>query len=113
MPVDLIEKTGDVFVIRMPGDTLFAGSVEVFRRVIEPLLDDHPRLVLDMRGVYFMDSLGLGALITCRTRANAGGGDLKLFGLEDPVFALLELVHMDRKFDIFETKEEAVSAFDL
>lgn len=112
MPADVTEKKRDVLAVRFPGESLHAGTVDVFRSEIEPLFVDHSRLVLDMSGLDFVDSSGLGALITCMNRANAHGGDLKLYGMKDTVYALFEMVRMDRQFDIFKTKEEAIRAFD-
>ena len=44
---------------------------------------------------------------------NAKVGDIKLFGLTKPVGTLFELIRMRRIFDIFNTKEEAVKAYQL
>jgi anti-sigma B factor antagonist len=60
----------------------------------------------------FMDSAGLGALLSCLRRLNGAGGDLKLFAMSKAVRSVVQITRMHRIFDIFDTKEEALQAFD-
>ena len=59
----------------------------------------------------FVDSSGLGAMLSCLRQLNATGGDLKLCGMSKAVRSVFELVRMHRIFDIYDTREQAVSAF--
>ena len=106
-----IEKMGDVTVVILPGERLDASDAKEFKRDIAPVLEAHSKVVFDMSQLRFVDSSGLGAILSCLRQLNAAGGDLKLCGLSKPVRALFELVRMHRVFNIFNTKEEAVSAF--
>jgi len=111
----------DIVVNRLNGaavatilvEELDASNAGDFRRDIAPVLDAHMRLVLDLSRLRFVDSSGLGAFISCLRKLNAAGGDLKLCGMSKPVRAVFELVRMHRVFDIFDTPEQAVRAFDL
>jgi len=67
--------------------------------------------VLDLSRLRFVDSSGLGALLSCLRQLTGRGGDLRLSGMSKPVRALFELVRMHRIFDIYPTKEEAIKAF--
>lgn len=106
-----IEKIGDVAVVEVRGEHLDASVAEEFKRDMAPVLEASPRMVLDMCRLQFVDSAGLGAILSCLRRVSAADGDLKLCGLTKPVRASFEIARMHRIFDIFATKEEAVKAF--
>src|SRR4051812_32521526 len=71
-----------------------------------------PHLVVDLSRVPFMDSTALATLIQGRKRCCAGGGDLVLCALQNPVRATIELMQLHRVFRIFPTQAEALAAFD-
>jgi anti-sigma B factor antagonist len=105
------EKIGDVTVVVLSGEQLDAGNAKEFKRDIAPLLEPRGKVVFDLAEVRFVDSSGLGALLSSLRQLNATGGDLKLCGMSKPVRALFELVRMHRIFDICITKDEAVRSF--
>jgi len=109
----VVNRLNGVAVATILVEELDASNAGDFRRDIAPVLDAHNRLVLDLSRLRFVDSSGLGAFISCLRKLNAAGGDLKLCGMSKPVRAVFELVRMHRVFDIFDTPEEAVRAFDL
>ncbi len=105
------ETVGTVVIARVKGDHLDAGTVEDFKAAAEPVLEKGLQVVFDLQSLTFIDSSGIGAIISCLRKLNTKGGDLKLCGLSRPVRSLFELVRMHRIFDIFETSDEAVAAF--
>jgi anti-sigma B factor antagonist len=107
-----IEQISDVSFARVPGETLDAGSAKDFKAAAAPLLVPGAKLVFDLSGLRFVDSSGLGALLSCLRQLNAIGGDLKLCGTSKPVRALFELVRMHRVFELCNSREDAVRAFD-
>jgi len=107
-----MEKTGGVMVVVLPGEQLDASNAKDFKRDIAALLEPRGKVVFDLAGLRFIDSSGLGAILSCLRRLNADGGDLKLCGMSKPVRALFELVRMHKIFDIYGTKEEAIRAFE-
>jgi anti-sigma B factor antagonist len=109
----VVNQVNGVAVATILVEELDASNVGDFRRDIAPVLEAHPRLVLDLSRLRFVDSSGLGAFISCLRKLNTAGGDLKLSGMSKPVRAVFELVRMHRVFDIFDTPEDAVRAFDL
>ena len=108
IPVDILDG---VSVATMPVDELDAGNAPEFKHDIAPLLQANDRLVLDLSRLRFVDSSGLGAILSCLRQLSAKNGDLKLCGLSKQVRGAFELVRMHRVFDIAETREEAVHAF--
>jgi anti-sigma B factor antagonist len=108
IPVDNVDSVG---VALIPVDELDASNAGEFKRDIGPVLQANTKLVLDLGHLRFVDSSGLGAMLSCLRQLSAKGGDLKLCGMSSQVRALFEIVRMHRIFDIYGTKEEAVKAF--
>ncbi|MHB1462771.1 MAG: STAS domain-containing protein [Armatimonadota bacterium] len=106
-----VTKSGDIAIVEIPGDHLDAGNVKEFKREITQVLNDNKKVVFDFGQLRFVDSSGLGAILSSLRTLNAAGGDLKLAALSKGVRALFELVRMHRIFDIFNTVDEAVKAF--
>ena len=109
IPLDNIDS---VAVATVPVDELDASNAEEFKRDMAPVLQANTKLVLDLSRLRFVDSSGLGAMLSCLRQLSAKSGDLKLCGMSKQVRGLFELVRMHRIFDIYGTKEEAVHAFE-
>jgi anti-sigma B factor antagonist len=107
-----VEDIGNVSIALVPGETLDAGSSKEFKAAAAPLLQANKKLIFDLSGLKFVDSSGLGALLSCLRQLNSVGGELKLCGTSKPVRALFELVRMHRVFELCNTKEDAIRAFD-
>jgi anti-sigma B factor antagonist len=105
------DKIGNVAVAVIPVDELDASNAGDLKRDIAPILEANTRLVIDLSHLRFVDSSGLGAMLSCLRQVTAKGGSLKLCGMSKQVRTTFELVRMHRIFDIFPTREEAVRAF--
>jgi len=106
-----VDKVGDVSIAAIPVAELDASNSGEFKRDIAPVLQANTKLVLDLSRVRYVDSSGLGAMLSCLRQLSAKSGDLKLCGMSKQVRALFELVRMQRIVDIYATREEAVAAF--
>jgi anti-sigma B factor antagonist len=106
-----VEQVGDVAVVVLPVEELDATSAHDFKRDIGPSLVEHSRIVLDLSRLHFTDSSGLGAFIWCLRTANANGGDVKLCGVSSHVAEVFATVRLDRVFDIYPSRDEAIHAF--
>jgi anti-sigma B factor antagonist len=105
------EKAGTVMHVICNGDSLDASTVKNFKEYMNPLFEQERQVVLGLQHVKFVDSSGLGALLSCLRVLRSRDGDIKLYGLNQQVIALFKLVRMQRIFDIYETGEEAIAAF--
>ncbi|MFO1413327.1 MAG: STAS domain-containing protein [Burkholderiales bacterium] len=101
----------DVLVFEYCGKSIDASNVREFRAAAESAMADRSRIVLDMSGIEFVDSSGLGVLIGCLREASGRKGDFKLCAMSRTVRALFELMRMHNVFNIYESREEAVRAF--
>lgn len=102
----------DVLVIELREDNLDASNVREFRDAVTALMQDRSRVVLDLSGVNFVDSSGLGALISSLRQANSRKGDFRLCELTRTVRALFELMRMHRVFTIHDSRADAVASFN-
>jgi len=107
------EKIGDVVVVKVQTEVLDAGNAKEFRAGITPILKEDVKIVFDMSPVNFLDSSGCGTILSCLRQLNSAGGDLKMFGLQQSVRTLFELIRLHRIIDIFNTRDEAVSAYRM
>lgn len=105
------EKIGNVTVVTPQVENLDASNTKEFRRDIEALVEPNAKVVLDLSRVNFVDSSGCGAILSYLRQLNTAGGDLKLCGISKAVRALFQLVRMHRIFDILNSREEAVKAY--
>ncbi len=106
-----VEKVGEVAVVEVPVEELDASNTGELKHDIAPVLEANTKLVIDLSRLRFVDSSGLGAMLSCLRQLTAKGGDLKLCGMQKQVRSVFELVRMHRIFDIYRTREEAVRAF--
>ena len=106
-----VDTIDSIAVAAVPVDELDASNAGEFKRDIGPVLQANTKLVLDLSQLRFVDSSGLGAMLSCLRQLSAKSGDLKLCGMSKQVRALFELVRMHRIFDIYGTREEAARAF--
>ena len=106
-----IEKSGDIAVVTLHAEHLDASIAEEFKRNMAPIVDANSKVVFDMTPLQFVDSAGLGAILSCLRRLSASNGDLKLCGLSKSVRAVFEISRMHRIFDIFPTRAEAIQGF--
>lgn len=68
------------------------------------------RLVLDLGKMDFIDSAGLGVLVSCLRRAAAEGGDLRLAEVPPFCRSIFELTRLTRVFEVNESVKQAISA---
>ena len=70
------------------------------------------QVVLDMASVEYLSSAGLGRLVALLKKSMAGGGCLHIATLRAEILELFEVMRLGRIFKIFDTVEEALSAFE-
>lgn len=105
------ESAGDNTLIHINEDYLDASNAAAFKNALQGELSGKKRIVLDLQHVNFIDSSGLGALISILKRVTGDGGELKLYGMTREVRALFELVRMHRIFEVYNSRDEALSSF--
>jgi anti-sigma B factor antagonist len=104
-----LDQSDNGYTICRPLGELDAFTVSQFRQTLAELASS-PRLLIDMSGVPFVDSAGLGALIGGIRRARELGGDVAVACNRPTLTRLLRTTGFDRIVTVAETIEEAEAA---
>lgn len=104
-----ITKTehGSHLVLEVQGDVDLYNVGEL-KQAIFKLLDeeDIPSLIIDMAGIEYMDSSGVGALVAGQKKMKSTGGKFGLLNINEEVLNILKLATLDQFFTIYENKSE-------
>ena len=105
-------QVGDVTLLDMSGKiTIGEGSVAL-RTAIRRLLEEgKKKILLNLAGVGYIDSSGIGELVSSYTAINNAQGQLKLLSLTEKLRDLLAITKLLTVFDTYENEEEALSSF--
>ncbi|MEP6590161.1 MAG: STAS domain-containing protein [Gemmatimonadota bacterium] len=100
-----------VTVVGLEGQLIVANRQEL-KQLIQDALDRGERkFLLDFTGTAYIDSSGLGALVSISKKVREASGDLRLVGLNEDLRSLFELTKLDTLFTISETTAEALEGF--
>ena len=114
MSLDVATRKTDTGVtVVMPSGRLDVAGAPALKAAIGELVRDDgtPRLVIDMEGVSFVDSTGLGSVIAALKLVKGSKGDLRLAAPNQQVRVVLELTTLDRVFAYYPTVEDALTDF--
>ena len=103
----------DVEVLEISGKVMGGSDLDLFRKAIKEIVDAGKlKLIIDMAGVKFINSSGLGILISGFISLKNKGGELKLIKiLDDKVKTPLRLTKLLDIIDYHDTEEEALASF--
>jgi anti-sigma B factor antagonist len=100
-----------IIVVDCAGRLVFGDESAALREAVRKLIPVHKQIVLNMKGVSYIDSGGLGTLISLYTAARNAGGDMKLASLSAKTLELLHVTKLLTVFDIRDTETDAVLSF--
>ncbi len=106
-----VSKQGDVTVVEVEGQLIVGNRQELKQRVLEQLESGDRKFVIDFSNTGYIDSSGLGVLVSLSKKIREQGGELRLSGLNEDLRTLFELTKLDTLFKIADTKEEALEGF--
>lgn len=112
--MDIQERVvGGATVVAIKGDiTLNKGADVLLKDKIQSLLQQgRVRLVLDLSGVAYVDSAGLGQLVQLHATSVSHGGRLKLVHLTKRLNDLLVVTRLSTVFDCYDTEADALASF--
>ncbi|MGA9773636.1 MAG: STAS domain-containing protein [Blastocatellia bacterium] len=104
-------KLNDITVFDLDGTFVLGGDAD-FKKHVETALSDGCRnLLINLAKVSYMDSSGLGELISGYTKMRRVNGQMKLLNLSKRLNQLLVITKLITVFEIFDSESEAVSSF--
>ena len=103
---------GDVVVLAISGKFLGGAYHEHFMGRIRSLVTEgHVDVLLDLTKVQYVDSTGLGSIVSGLTTLKKNSGHLKICSVPDRVDNILEITKMKLVLETFDTCEEALASF--
>jgi anti-sigma B factor antagonist len=100
-----------VTVLAPSGRLDVTGAPALKEAVSEAMKSGQARVIIDLEGVSFVDSSGLGSVVTALKQVRSSKGDLRLAAPNQQVRVVLELTTLDRVFPYYATVEEALTDF--
>ena len=111
--MDIKERVvGGVSILDLSGKVVLGeGDLQVKERIKDLLADGQKRILLNLAEVNYIDSAGLGSLISAYTTAKREGGSLKLVNLTKRIKDLLAITKLITVFETFDNEAEALASF--
>jgi anti-sigma B factor antagonist len=106
-----VSKSGDVTLIEVEGQLIVGNRQELKQQVLEQLEDGDHKFVIDFANTGYIDSSGLGVLVSLSKKIRERGGELRLSSLNEDLRTLFELTKLDTLFRITDNKEQALEGF--
>jgi anti-sigma B factor antagonist len=110
--MNIIERTiNDVTVLDLEGNLALNENARFRRHVTGAIDSGVHKLIVNLARVKYIDSRGLGELISCYTALQRVNGHIKLLHLSDRLKYLLAITKLDSVFETFDSEPVAVSSF--
>ena len=105
-------QAGDVTVLDMDGKITIGDGSVALRGAIKRLLDEgKKKVLLNLAGVGYIDSSGIGELVSSYTSINNAGGQLKLLRLTQKLQDLLTITKLLTVFDVYDSEADALTSY--
>jgi anti-anti-sigma factor len=105
-------RIGDVTLLQVAGRVVFGDGAPELRARINDLLDEaRLKFLLDLRGVTYIDSFGVGVIAAKYVSVRRKGGDMKLLRLSPRTHRVMRISGLLKIFESFEYEEEGVRSF--
>lgn len=105
-----VHEIDEVTVADLSGRVDAATSPEAKAQLHELIAEGHVKIVLNLRELTFLDSSGLGMLVSCLRRCVASGGDVCVAEAPEFVRSIFELTRLTRVFRICDSSQEAAQS---
>jgi anti-sigma B factor antagonist len=100
-----------ITVVDCNGRIVFGEESALLRDTVKKLISENNQLVLNLAGISYIDSGGLGTLVALYTTAHNVGGAIKLANLTPRVGDLLQVTKLVTIFEVFDSEQEAIDSF--
>lgn len=106
-------RSGEVTILDLKGRLRVGGNAVALHRSIRTLIVEKKiRILLNLAGVTFIDSCGLGELVASQVSVENKGGEIKLVGLTETLRELFQATRLLAVFDVYESEADAIRNFD-
>jgi anti-sigma B factor antagonist len=107
-----VRQVGDVAIVDITGNIVFGEESAALHAVVSGLLKKgQKQILLNLGGVNFIDSMGMGSLVGAFTSVRKQGGELKLLNLSNKVADVMEMTRLYTVFDVMIDEVAGVKSF--
>lgn len=103
-----VTKENDVTVVAVEGQLIVGNRQELKQKVLDELENGERKFVVDFDQTGYIDSSGLGVLVSLSKKIREQGGELRLASLNEDLRTLFELTKLDTLFKISDSRAEAL-----
>jgi len=100
-----------IAVLDCAGRIVFGDESSLLRDTAKKMINENKRIVLNLSGVNYIDSGGLGTLVSLFTTAQKAGGSIKLANLTERVGDLLQVTKLLTVFEVYDSEEKALDSY--
>jgi anti-sigma B factor antagonist len=111
MTFSVRKESNGVVVVAVDGQLIVGNRQELKQRILDALEAGDRKFLVDFSRTGYIDSSGLGVLVSLSKKIRDQGGDLRLAGLNEDLKTLFELTKLDTLFGISDSPDEALTAF--
>lgn len=104
-------KQDDVVVVDVDGQLIVGNRQELKQKVLDELEGGERKFLIDFANTGYIDSSGLGVLVSLSKKIREQGGELRLSNLNEDLRTLFELTKLDTLFQIADSRGEALAGF--
>lgn len=106
------KNNGTIGILEIRGSLVGDGDTDELRTAAGDFLEQGiRRAVIDLRRVNYLNSTGIGAIISVHTTFRRASGDVRLAGLTDNVQSLLVITRLIDVFEVYDSLDEAIASF--
>lgn len=100
-----------VMIVSCQGRIVFGEESNYLRETLKRVLASNRKIVLNLAGVSYIDSGGLGTLVGVYSSARASGAEIKLASLGQKLRDVLQITKLVTVFEVYDTEQQAVQSF--
>ena len=100
-----------IAVLDCAGRIVFGDESSLLRDTAKKMINENKRIVLNLSGVSYIDSGGLGTLVSLFTTPQKAGGSIKLANLTERVGDLLQVTKLLTVFEVYDSEEKALDSY--
>jgi anti-sigma B factor antagonist len=106
----VLDRRDDVLMVDVEGQLVVTNRQDFKQAILDEVELGARTIVVDFTQSGYIDSSGLGALVSLSKRVRDAGGDVRLTGLNEDLRRLFELTRLDQLFPLYATRADALSA---
>ena len=112
MKIDIVVQ-GDVAILSVSGEVDVSNAVDIKASIKDQLTAGLTKIIIDFKEVSYIDSFGIGVLVSGLTTVRKTDGNLKLAALSENVKKIFQLAKLLKFFEIYDTLEGAIKSFEV